>query len=69
MSRKGRIARYSADQLAVMRSDTNWAKADAVPQEEVERLADEEEGPLPAGWEDTIILGTPEPKAGRAHPP
>jgi len=28
-------------------------------QEEVERLADEEEGPLPVGWEKTIIMGLP----------
>jgi uncharacterized protein (DUF4415 family) len=33
-----------------------------MPQEEVERMADEEDGPLPEGWEKTIILGVPEPK-------
>jgi uncharacterized protein (DUF4415 family) len=30
-----------------------------MPQAEVERLADEEEGPLPEGWESTIMLGLP----------
>lgn len=33
-----------------------------MPQEEVECLADEEDGPLPEGWEKTIVLGIPEPK-------
>ena len=28
-------------------------------QEEVERLADEEDGPLPEGWESTIVVGIP----------
>jgi len=54
--------RYTAEQLATMPSETNWAKVKAMPQEEVERMADEEEGPLPEGWEKTIILGVPEPK-------
>jgi uncharacterized protein (DUF4415 family) len=30
-----------------------------MPQAEVERLADEEEGPLPEGWESTVIIGLP----------
>ena len=59
--KKRRIARYSADDLAKLNSETDWAKVDAMPQEEVERLADEEEGPLPEGWEDTVQLGIPEP--------
>jgi uncharacterized protein (DUF4415 family) len=28
-------------------------------QEEVERQADEDEGPLPDGWEKTVIIGLP----------
>ncbi|MEO8715400.1 MAG: BrnA antitoxin family protein [Acetobacteraceae bacterium] len=35
-----------------------------MPQEEVERLADEEDGPLPEGWESTIEIGIPRPKQG-----
>jgi uncharacterized protein (DUF4415 family) len=31
-------------------------------QSEVERLADDEEGPLPAGWADSIVFNTAEPK-------
>ena len=59
MAKKELIVRYSADELAAMDSKTDWAKADAVPQEEVELRADEEEGPLPTGWEGAVILGLP----------
>jgi len=45
-------------------SRTDWARVKAMTQEEVERLADEEDGPLPEGWEKTIVLGIPEPKKG-----
>jgi uncharacterized protein (DUF4415 family) len=38
-------------------SRTDWAQVKAMPQEEVERLADEEDGPLPEGWENTIVIG------------
>ena len=62
MAKKERIARYSTDELAAMKSETDWGKVDAMTQEEVERLADEEDGSLPSGWEKTVILGTPEPK-------
>lgn len=62
MAKKERIARYSTDELATMKSETDWVKVDAMTQKEVERLADEEDGPLPVGWEKTVILGTPEPK-------
>jgi uncharacterized protein (DUF4415 family) len=62
MAKKERIARYSTDELAAVKSEVDWAKVDAMTQDEVECLADEEDGPLPEGWEKTIILGTPEPK-------
>jgi uncharacterized protein (DUF4415 family) len=62
MAKKEHIVRYSADELAAMKSETDWAKVDAMTPEAVERLADEEDGPLPEGWEKTIVLGTPEPK-------
>jgi uncharacterized protein (DUF4415 family) len=62
MTKKERIVRYSADELAAMKSETDWTRVDATTQEKVERLADEEDGLLPEGWEKTIILGTPEPK-------
>jgi len=41
---------------------TDWARVRAMSQDEVERLADEEDGILPAGWEQNIVLGVPEPK-------
>lgn len=55
--------RYTAEELAAKiargESETDWARVKAMPQEEVERLADEEDGPLPEGWESTIIIGLP----------
>jgi uncharacterized protein (DUF4415 family) len=48
--------RYTDDELRAMiargESRTDWARVDAMPQAEVERLAEEEDGPLPEGWED-----------------
>jgi uncharacterized protein (DUF4415 family) len=40
-----------------LRSD--WQEAEAISQAEVERLADEEDGPLPEGWESCVELGIP----------
>jgi uncharacterized protein (DUF4415 family) len=62
MAKKRHIARYSADELAAMNSETDWVKVDAMTPGQVERLADEEDGVPPEGWEKTIMLGTPEPK-------
>jgi uncharacterized protein (DUF4415 family) len=63
MRKKENIVRYSAEELAVKiargESETDWERVKAMPQEEVERLADEEDGPLPEGWERTIIIGLP----------
>lgn len=59
MTKNAHIVRYSADALAAMPSETDWDKVKAMPQEEVERLADAEDGPLPEGWENTVILGIP----------
>jgi hypothetical protein len=57
MAKKEHIMRYSANELAKLRSETDWAKVDATTQEEVERQAVEDEGPLPDGWEKTVIIG------------
>ena len=62
MAKREHIVRYSVEQLATMKSEADWEKARSFTQEEVERMADEDEGPLPEGWEKTIILGVPEPK-------
>jgi len=64
MERKDDIVRYSAEELARMTSQTNWVKVDATTREEIERQADADDGPLPEGWEDTVILGIPGPKRG-----
>jgi hypothetical protein len=61
MAKKERIVRYSAEEVAAMiargEDKTDWERVKAMPQEEVERLADEEDGPLTEGWESTILLG------------
>ncbi len=62
MARNERIVRYSADELAKLPSLTDHARVGAMAQDEVERMADAEDGPLSDGWEKTIVLGVPEPK-------
>lgn len=63
MPRNGRIVRASADAIEAMRrrgeSRSDWDAAERVPQAEVERLADAEDGPLPEGWESTVEIGLP----------
>ncbi|HEX4079162.1 MAG TPA: BrnA antitoxin family protein [Rhizomicrobium sp.] len=63
MAKKEHTVSYTAEEIAARRaagkSRTDWAKADAMSQKEVERLADEDEGPLPEGWEKTVIIGLP----------
>jgi uncharacterized protein (DUF4415 family) len=64
MQRKGNFARYTADELSQPKSETDWAKADAMTREEIERQAEADDGPLPEGWEDTVVLGVPGRKRG-----
>jgi uncharacterized protein (DUF4415 family) len=68
MARNKRIIRASAEDLrrkrAAGESKTDWARVHATSQQEVERLADAEEGILPEGWESTVELGIPERKHG-----
>jgi uncharacterized protein (DUF4415 family) len=63
MAKKENIVRYTAEEidakLAAGESRTDWAQADALSQADIERLADEDEGPLPDGWEKTVIIGLP----------
>ncbi len=65
MARKERIARASAEQIQAMRdrgeSRSDWQAAQHLAAEEVERLAEEEDGPPPANWESTVQIGVPEP--------
>jgi len=66
MGKRERIVRATADeikrQLAAGGDRSDWKAVRAMTQVEVERLADEEDGPRPEGWENTIELGVPEPK-------
>lgn len=63
MPRNGRIVRASAEEIEAMRrrgeSRSDWEAAQRMPQAEVERLADAEDGPLPEGWESTVEIGLP----------
>lgn len=63
MAKSERIKVYSAEDLRQMQAAgedrSDWAKVDAMSQTEVERLADEEDGPLPEGWESSIVHGLP----------
>jgi uncharacterized protein (DUF4415 family) len=64
MQRKGNIVRYSADELTKLKSEADWATVDATTREEIEGQAEVDDGPLPEGWEDTVVLGVPGPKRG-----
>ena len=64
MRRKENFVRYTADELAKLKSETDWAKVDATTREEIEQQAQADDGPLPEGWEDTVVLGIPRPKRG-----
>ncbi len=55
--------RYSAEELNRLNSETDWAKVDATTRQEIERQAKADDGPLPEGWEDTVVVGIPAPKA------
>lgn len=63
MRKKELIARASAEEVGgrIKRGGdrTDWARAKAMPQAAVERLADEDEGPLPEGWEGAVMIGLP----------
>ncbi len=65
MRKKEPIVRASAEEIQARRRGgevrSDWRAAEQMPQTEVERLADEDEGPLPPDWEDSVELGIPEP--------
>jgi uncharacterized protein (DUF4415 family) len=71
MRREGNIVSGTAEEIRQMLADegggkTDWARAMAIPQEEVERMADEEDGPFPEGWVEESTSGAPEfPNAAR----
>ena len=63
MSKKENITRFTAEdikkQLESGADKTDWKRVKSMSQSDVERLADEEDGGLSEGWEDTVILGLP----------
>ena len=66
MRKKSTIKTYSEKQAKTMAargaSQTDWRRVNAMTQDEVERLADQEEGPLPEGWERSAFIGLPPAK-------
>jgi len=62
VAKKARIVRYSTEQIAKLPDETDWQRVRATAEDEVERQAEEDSGNLSDGWEQTIILGVPEPK-------
>ena len=68
MKKQDTISTYTAQELKAMlakgedRSD--WAASAAMSQAEVARLADEDDGPLPADWAKHVFLGLPSSKKG-----
>ena len=64
MVKRQRIRRASAEQIEAMRargeSGGDWAAAEAMARADIERLADEDDGGMPAGWESTVDIGLPE---------
>lgn len=69
MKRKGTILSYSVEELKAMRErgegQSDWAKADSITDEDLERLIaeDGDEAPLPAAWPEGVEIGLPQPKA------
>jgi uncharacterized protein (DUF4415 family) len=65
MVRKERIVRASAEKILAMRdrgeSRSDWQAAERLSFAEAGRLADEDDRPLPPGWEATVQIGVPEP--------
>jgi uncharacterized protein (DUF4415 family) len=61
LARKERIVRASAEQVQAMRergeSRSDWQAAGAMSRADVERLANQDDGPLPDGWESTVEIG------------
>jgi uncharacterized protein (DUF4415 family) len=69
MKKKEHIVTYTGEEIDAMiargEDRTDWTKVRARTQEEADRLADEDDGPLPEGWEKTIIIGLPPLSVGK----
>jgi uncharacterized protein (DUF4415 family) len=64
LAKKERIERASAEELQAIRdrgeNRSDWQAAEAMSQAEIERLADEDDGALPEGWESRVEIGVPQ---------
>ena len=65
MAMKEHIVRASAEDIQAMRDRgeirSDWQAAEQLSQADVAGLAEEDDGPLPLGWESTVEIGLPEP--------
>jgi uncharacterized protein (DUF4415 family) len=65
MEKRERISRATDKEIQSMQqngeSRSDWAAAESMSAAEIERLADEDDGPLPEGWEDSVEMGLPQP--------
>jgi uncharacterized protein (DUF4415 family) len=63
MRKKESITHATAEEIGKRlergESKTDWKRVKAMSQADIERLADEDEGLLPEGWENTVMLGLP----------
>lgn len=63
MQKEKSIASASAEEIGKRldrgESKTDWKRVKAMSQAEVEKLADDDEGALPEGWENTLMIGLP----------
>ncbi len=70
MRKDGHLTRASATEVKQMLQNggdrTDWQAARALSQQEVERLADEEEGALADDWESSVVIGLP-PRKQAVH--
>jgi uncharacterized protein (DUF4415 family) len=66
MRKNENIARFSADdirrKIARGESKSDWRRVNTMSQAEVERSANQDEGPLPDEWESMVTIGLPPPK-------
>ncbi len=66
MRKNENISRFSADKIrrkiARGESKTDWTRVKAMPQKNVERLADRDEDSLPNDWESKVMVGLPPAK-------
>jgi len=70
MRKRENIVRATDEELRAMmargESRSDWEASQRMSQADVERLADEEDGPLPEGWENTVMVGVP-PRKTAVH--